>query len=76
MARKVRGTITILQASQRVCRMVGRFGTAFLAVDTSPEFATAVAVFVAACNALHALDDKPYVIDLSSPAGPEDEVVL
>jgi hypothetical protein len=72
MARTVHGTSTILEGARLICRMVGRFGTALLSADTTPEFAAAVGVFVLACQALELVDNEPYVIDREEPLGAED----
>jgi hypothetical protein len=72
MPRVVDGVSTILQGARLICRMVGRFGVAGLVTRTTPEFAAAVEVFVAACIAFEALDDYPLEVDASAPFGPED----
>jgi len=72
MGRTVNGTSSILKAARIICRMVGLYGTGGLSGSTTPAFAAAVNVFVAACQVLEALDDQPYVVDLDAPYGPED----
>lgn len=63
MARSVNGVSTILRMSHIICRMVGRFGTAALATQTTPELTAAVLVLVSACQAFEALDDYPGQVD-------------
>lgn len=75
MARKVNGTSGLLESSRRICRLVGRFGTANFAADTTPQFAAAVAALVVACQAFEALDNYPGEIDNRPPDGPEDVLV-
>lgn len=72
MPRNVTGTSSILKASRDICRLVGRFGTATLAAETSPPFALAVGALVLACGVLETVDDHPYVVDATAPTGPED----
>jgi len=63
MARSVNGVSSILAGTRLICRIVGRFGTAALAVETTPELAVAVQALVLACHAFEALDDEPGEID-------------
>lgn len=72
MSRTVNGTSGILAAARVICRLFKRFGGIGLAAGTSPEFELAVATFVLACDALHTLDDQPYVVDTHAPFGTED----
>lgn len=73
MGRTVNGVSSILSGSRLICRMVGRFGTAAFETATTPEFATAVAALVVACQAFEALDDYPGERDRTEGALPEDE---
>ena len=72
MARTVNGVSTILKASRIICRMVGRFGTAGMAQQTTPAFAAAVTALASACMAFEALDDYPGEIDRTPPYGHGD----
>ena len=69
MARTVNGVSTILKASRLICRIVSRFGTAGLGVETTPAFVAAVTALVSACHAFEALDDYPGEIDHTPPYG-------
>lgn len=74
MARQVFGTQAIIDSTRRICRLVARFGTSKLALQTSPEFAAAVAALVAACEVFEALDDYGAVTDRTAGGtGANDE---
>lgn len=74
MARSVNGVSTILYGVRLICRMVGRFGTAALSNQTTPQLAAAVGALVVACQVYEALDDYPGQIDQSGPVYPGEDV--
>jgi hypothetical protein len=57
MPRSINGVQSILRDAEHMCRMVERFGTSALALQTSEELATAVLAVAAACQVLKTLDD-------------------
>lgn len=69
---RVNGVSTIYDAAKIICRMVGKYGTAYIPSRTSPEFETAVIALVAACHALEVIDDYVMQIDRTGGTGPED----
>lgn len=70
------GVPTIVKLVRHICRLVTRYGAADLAARTTPEFATAVAALMAACEAFTALDDYPMQIDASAPFKAGEDVNL
>jgi hypothetical protein len=68
------GASSILEASRKICRMVGLYGTSgFQALTEDEVFTAAVAALAAACQAFEALDDYPGQIDRTAPIGAGDE---
>lgn len=66
------GSSTVIKLTRKICRIVGKYRAADLPVRTSTDFAAAVNVLIAACNAWEALDDQPGEIDAVAPLGQED----
>lgn len=63
------GMRSVLQASRRIRRVIGRFGVAGVATRLGGDMATAVTTLTAVLAALEALDDYLQVIDRNPEPG-------
>lgn len=70
------GTMSFYRAAKEICRLYAKYGQASRIFAISPAFASAVAALTAACAAIEALDDFPFLIDQTTvPGGTgEDDV--
>lgn len=69
------GSSTVIRLTRKICRVVGTYRAADLPVRTTTQFAAAVNVLIAACQAWEALDDQPGEIDAVAPLASEDFAV-
>ena len=74
MPREVDGGSSILAATRKICRLVGRFGTGGVDRIAGEEMAAAVAVLVALCIAFDLTDDYPGQVDRTTGTEPADGV--
>lgn len=61
------GTPTVIKLSRKIARIAGERTLASLATATTPEFAAAIGVLVAAVAVFEALDDQPGEVDSTFP---------
>lgn len=61
------GTPTVVKLSRKIARLVAQRGVQTLATATTPEFAAAIGVLVAAVAVFEALDDQPGEVDSTFP---------
>jgi hypothetical protein len=72
MAGSRTGTATIWRASQKITRMVQKFGAADMTTRLGAEYDACIRALVTCVVAVLATDDHVLQIDATAPFGPED----